>query len=202
MSLEGSDTFETAPTSILRPPAGGGQGSSGSFRSPAEEYSVEPEVKRRESERRSSGNQDRKDVSYHISAVEDDSLGESYYLIETDPQFPVGVDVPGNRFLDVNALASKLASLEVTRQGGEGECEGGVTTSLPAASGKNSQGWSSTEIMLSGGQAHSVPVYVEKKGTVVAWEFSSEPKGLAFGLSLQEDVAGSKAEQVSCWARG
>lgn len=195
MSLEGSDTFETAPTSILRPPVGE-RGSSGSFRSPAEEYSVEPEVRRKESERGSSGDHD---VSYHISAVEGDSLDDSYYLIETNPQFPVGVDVPGNRFLDVNALASKLASLEVTQQG-EGGAEGGVTTSLPGASGltpgKTSQGVTSTEIMLSGGQAHTVPVHVEKKGTVVAWEFSSEPKGLAFGLSLQEDMAGSKEEQV------
>lgn len=202
MSLEGSDTFETAPTSILRPP-GGGRGSSGSFRSPAEEYSVEPRAKKREMERGSSTDQDRKDVSYHISAVEGDSLDDSYYLIETNPQFPVGVDVPGNRFLDVNALASKLASLEVTRQG-EGGAEGGAITSLPGASGLtpggNSQGAesaSSTEIMLGGGQAHMVPVHVEKKGTVVAWEFSSEPKGLAFGLSLQEDTAGSKEEQVS-----
>ena len=161
--------------------------------SPAGEYSVDPEAKKRESARsdsQQSGGGASEGVQYHIAAVEGDSLGESYYLVDTNPQFPVGVDVPGNQFFDVDALASKLASLEVRQQGAGAP---GGEISDPTVSSKGSAGF--TEVALEGGGAHTVKVKVEKKGTAVSWEFMSEPKGLAFGLSF-EDLEGTKNEQV------
>ena len=43
------------------------------------------------------------------------------YIIETNPEasFPVGLDTHGARHLDVNTLASKLASIEVARKSEE-----------------------------------------------------------------------------------
>ena len=207
MSFEGSGNVETAPTSILRPPSSKGEarGSVGSLS--VGEYSVDPETKRREIVRSSSQQTDgtTEEVHYHIAAVEGDSLDESYYLIDAHPQFPVGLDVPGNRFLDVNALASRLASLEVTQgqrvEGGGAEspspgATGGATAAAPPADSQGGRSSTFTEISLSGGEAHTVTVAVEKKGTSVAWEFMSEPKGLAFGLSYQEDVPGARSQEV------
>ena len=201
MSFAGSDTYETAASSLF-PHRGDGPGSG------IEDYSVEPKAKEdeeeeeREREERGSVKEEeateaKKETSYRISAVEGDSLDESYYLIEASPQFPVGLDVPGNRFLDVNALASKLASLEVTREGTNagGGADGSAIFMPPRGNYERGAG-SFTEILLKGGQAHRVPVEVDKKGTVVSWEFSSEPKGLAFGLSVVEDVPGARSEQV------
>ena len=212
-SFEGLGNFETAPTSIFCPPSSSkdeGGGSVGCNWSPAEEYSVDPEDKKRESARSSSRQSNRggggptEVVEYHIAAVEGDSLEDSYYLIDTKPQFPVGVDVPGNQFFDVNALASKLASLEVTQ--GQVDRGGAEFNSSPVHRATGATAVTTraenlatgfTEISLGGGEAHTVTVKVEKKGTTVSWEFLSEPKGLAFGLSFQEDdVAGAKSEQV------
>ena len=210
MSFEGSGNFETVPTSILRPPSSKGEarGSVGSLS--LGEYSVDPETKRRESVRSSSQQADHsegatEEVHYHIATVEGDSLDESYYLIDAHPQFPVGLDVPGNRFLDVNALASRLASLEVTQgqrvegRGAESPspgATGGATAAAPPSDSQGRKSSSFTEISLGGGEAHTVTVVVEKKGTAVAWEFMSEPKGLAFGLSYQEDVPGGRSQEV------
>ena len=166
--------------------------------SPLDEYSVDPEVRRRESARSSSRQSGVEGVQYHIAAVEGDSLEDSYYLIDTNPQFPVGVDVPGNKFFDVNALASKLASLEVRQEESPASSTGGHKSGpLPGAMGGGGEGLAGfTEVALEGGSAHTVKVKVEKKGTAIAWEFMSEPKGLAFGLSF-EDFEGAKSEQVS-----
>ena len=50
------------------------------------------------------------------------------------------------------------------------------------------------EVMMVGGGVHSVPITIEKRGTAIAWEFNTKPKGVAFGIiykptseSLQED---------------
>jgi hypothetical protein len=167
--------------------------------SPLDEYSVDPAVRKRESERSSGPQSGVEAVQYHIAAVEGDSLGDSYYLIDTNPQFPQGVDVPGNKFLDVNALASKLASLEVRQQGNPATTGGDNSDPLQGATGGKEiprEGLTGfTEVVLEGGSAHTVKVKVEKKGTAIAWEFMSEPKGLAFGL-LFEDFEEAKIEQI------
>ena len=189
-SFEESGTFDSAPGNNIRPHSW----------SPLDEYSVDPAVRKRESERSSGPQSGVEAVQYHIAAVEGDSLGDSYYLIDTNPQFPVGVDVPGNKFLDVNALASKLASLEVRQQGNPATTGGDNSDPLQGATGGREiprEGLTGfTEVALEGGSAHTVKVKVEKKGTAIAWEFMSEPKGLAFGLSF-EDFEGAKIEQVS-----
>ena len=205
--FEGLGNIKAASASAVQPPSSSkveGGGSAGFTWSPAEEYSVDPEAKKRESARsgslpssRGGGNDE---VQYHIAAVEGDSFDDSYYLIDTNPQFPVGLDVPGNRLLDVNALASKLATLEVTQmQHHDGRGSDGCAS--PGAvglevTGVNTGGNGFTEIALGGSKAHTVTVKVEQQGTAVAWEFSSEPKGLAFGLSFEDDIEGAQTEQV------
>ena len=203
-SFEGSGTFDSAPGNNIRPHSSACRleaGETGRWSwSPLDEYSVDPAVRKRESERSSGPQSGVEAVQYHIAAVEGDSLGDSYYLIDTNPQFPVGVDVPGNKFLDVNALASKLASLEVRQQGNPATTGGDNSDPLQGATGGKEiprEGLTGfTEVVLEGGSAHTVKVKVEKKGTAIAWEFMSEPKGLAFGLSF-EDFEGAKIEQVS-----
>ena len=203
-SFEGSGTFDSAPGNNIRPHSSACRleaGETGRWSwSPLDEYSVDPAVRKRESERSSGPQSEVEAVQYHIAAVEGDSLGDSYYLIDTNPQFPVGVDVPGNKFLDVNALASKLASLEVRQQGNPATTGGDNSDPLQGATGGREiprEGLTGfTEVALEGGSAHTVKVKVEKKGTAIAWEFMSEPKGLAFGLSF-EDFEGAKIEQVS-----
>lgn len=61
------------------------------------------------------------DMSIRISTVEGDTTDDSYYIIETNPEasFPVGLDTHGTQHLDVDALASKLASIEVARKSEE-----------------------------------------------------------------------------------
>ena len=202
-SFEGSGTFDSAaPGNNIRPHSSASRletGETGRWSwSPLDEYSVDPAVRKRESERSSGPQLGVEGVQYHIAAVED-SLEDGYYLIDTNPQFPVGVDVPGNKLFDVNALASKLASLEVRQQGNPATAGGENSDPLQGATGGREiprEGLTGfTEVALEGGSAHTVKVKVEKKGTAIAWEFMTEPKGLAFGL-LFEDFEGAKTEQV------
>ena len=200
-SYEGSGNFDTAMANVLRPSSSSKADGGGRNWSPAEEYSVDPKDKKRESVRSSSQQSSRAEVQYHIASVEGDTADESYYIIDANPQFPMGVDIPGNRFLDVNALASKLASLEVAH--GQMDTGGPSSNSSLGPPGDVARGENQsenltgfTEISLEGGAAHTVTVKVEKKGTAMAWEFLSEPKGLAFGLFFQEDVPDAKVEQV------
>ena len=61
------------------------------------------------------------DMSIHISTIEGETTDDSYYIIETNPEasFPVGLDTHGAQHLDVDALTSKLASIEVARKSEE-----------------------------------------------------------------------------------
>ena len=36
--------------------------------------------------------------------------------------------------------------------------------------------------MMAGGGVHTVPITIEKSVTAIAWEFNTEPKGIAFGI--------------------
>ena len=52
------------------------------------------------------------------------------------------------------------------------------------------------EVMMQGGGVHSVPITIEKCGTAIAWEFSTEPKGLAFGIVYKPTSDSSKEDEV------
>eukprot|EP00731_Ephydatia_muelleri_P012818 Em0007g128a len=81
--------------------------------------------------------------------------------------------------LDVNALATKLASLEVADRDRE--------MSTPVGRSLTPLSSDFKEVGLEGGACHRVTITVETIGTVVGWEFSTEPKGLAFGITFCKD---------------
>ena len=60
-------------------------------------------------------------MSIRISTIERETTDDSYYIIEMNPEasFPVGQDTHGAQHLDINALTSKLASIEVARKSEE-----------------------------------------------------------------------------------
>ena len=60
-------------------------------------------------------------MSIHISTIEGETTDDSYYIIETNPEasFLVGLDTHGAQHLDVDALTSKLASIEIARKSEE-----------------------------------------------------------------------------------
>lgn len=163
------------------------------------DYQVDPELKQREAEKlRCNGEEiNIPDGSVRISSVEGTTDEDGYYVIESDPQnsvFPVGLDSPGTPTLDVNALASKLASLEVsttveqpyTRQTSDSSSSSG--TAVRSAEVK--------EVMIDGGGVHSLPVTIGKTGTAIVWEFSTEPKGISFGIGYKERKSSEKEEEV------
>lgn len=174
------------------------------------EYSVDPETMRRENERDNkpdpeSDKSSIPDSNFSITSVPGETIDESYYLIEATPldgedegegTFPVGLDNPGSTSLDVNALASKLATLE----GGVANHDVGVTLAgarrLSTASGSRVGCSDVTEVTLEGGGAHKVPVGIERHGTAIAWEFSTEPKGIAFGIWYRESKESSREDEV------
>ena len=50
--------------------------------------------------------------------------------------------------------------------------------------------------MMQGGGVHSVPITIEKCGTAIAWEFNTEPKGIAFGIVYKPTSESSKEDEV------
>ena len=53
-----------------------------------------------------------------------------------------------------------------------------------------------TEVMMQGGTTHPVHVTIEKCGTAIAWEFSTEPKGIAFGIVYKSTSENSQEYEV------
>ena len=49
---------------------------------------------------------------------------------------------------------------------------------------------------MQGGTTHPVPVIIEKCGTAIAWEFSTEPKGIAFGIVYKSTSENSQEYEV------
>ena len=190
-SFEGSGQFATAPTSIN--PA---VFSESLMTCNSTEYIVDPELKKKEAQKNG-------DADFKITSVEGSSPSDSYYIIDATPQgsqFPVGLDSPGHTQLDVTALASKLASLEPE---GLVDPERLLTDTLTSSANLGlSVGRANTtdycEVLLSGGGVHRVPVPVDKSGTVVLWEFRTDPKGIAFGLTYQENENGKEEEVCVC----
>lgn len=162
------------------------------------DYLVDPELKQREAEKinRASEEIDISDGSVRISSVEGYDDQDGYYVIESDPQngaFPVGLDSPGTPKLDVDALASKLASLEMSatiekshaRRISDSSTSSGVTKSPEYR-----------EVMIEGGGVKNVSMSVAKSGTAIVWEFSTEPKGIAFGIWYKEKKDSQKEVEV------
>jgi len=182
-SLDISTQFETAPSSIN--PAGFDTASLQSCNST--DYGVDPELKKVEAQKSPANN-------FHISSVDGETKDDGYYIIDAKPKgsaFPVGLDSSSSSMqLDVNALASKLASLEV------GQLENLESSTASFMTSPNKENAQYCEVMLGGGEAHKVTVQVDKLGTVVAWEFSTEPKGIAFGISYQANEQQSREEVV------
>ncbi len=180
------------------------------------EYSVDPEVMRRENERLdpesnrtgdSTGVVSDFDSNFCISSVPGETIDESYYLIETAPPgekpplgeegggtFPVGLDNPGSTSLDVNALASKLATLEGY---GANQNVGAASERRLSTDSAGRVGCADvTEVVMEGGGVHKVPVKVEQHRTAIVWEFSTEPKGIAFGIWYRETKGSSREDEV------
>lgn len=182
------------------------------------EYSVDPMSMRREAgqgeeskaRERLSGSPfcSDGDTNYHISSVQGETIDECYYIIDTQtrphPQetaFPVGLDDPGSVRLDVDALACKLASLQgshVTNTA-DSAAEGG---SGGGGGGRESVGSGMvgcvdmTEVTLEGGAVHKVGVAIERHGMAIVWEFSTEPKGIAFGICYRETKNSTREDEV------
>ena len=151
------------------------------------EYIVDPELKKREA----------MNDDFHIQSVDGETEDDSYYVVDATPKgsrFPVGLDSSGSMQLDVNALASKLANLEA------GQSENSQHSMSPLVTSPNMTGHTNTrycEVVLGGGEAHKVNVNVGRLGTVVAWEFNTDPKGIAFGISYKVDEEQTREEVVS-----
>ena len=184
-SLDISTQFETAPSSIN--PVKFDTASLQSCNST--DYAVDPELKKMETQKSDASK------NFHISSVDGETGDDGYYVIDARPKgsvFPVGLDSSSSSMqLDVNALATKLASLEV------GQLEKQESSTASFTTSPTAEDTHYCEVMLGGGEAHKVTVVVEKLGTVVAWEFSTEPKGIAFGISYQQNDQQPREEVVS-----
>ena len=171
------------------------------------EYSVKPEVKQREAERGRLSQMEPSvcsisDIDYRITSIPGETLDEGYCLIDAESKgesFPIGLDDPGSISLDVSALASKLAKLEDNGDEQGQKTRTNSSRTLSIGSGKI-DGLDFTEVSMEGGGLHKVPVRVEKCGTTIAWEFSTEPKGIAFGIWYKETRESTKEDEV--WGRG
>jgi len=175
------------------------------------EYSVDPELRHREAEKLRqqqeaiASNTDAELTSFDkftVRSVQGATIEEDYYLIEADQSLPPAAtrDTTGNLTnprdmlgsLDVGALASKLQLLENFGEENDGKVR---RTSLSGiGSGMEYGEWNRVEI--GEGAAHVVTVPIEKAGTSVAWEFRTEPKGIAFGISYKESLS-SREDDVS-----
>ena len=181
------------------------------------DYSVDPALQLREAEKIKQADQQ---VIYlddalkaSICSVQGETFDEDYYLIDTESvsltttangnaSFPVGLVDPitGPGALDVGALASRLSMLESSTLAVEDRGrvdDGGDGQDQPSLSRQTSEGCGEmTEVELGGGEVHEVRMVVERCGTGVVWEFSTEPKGIAFGISYREKMDTTQEDEV------
>ena len=52
------------------------------------------------------------------------------------------------------------------------------------------------EVMMQGGGVHTVPITIAECGTAIAWEFNTEPKGIAFGITYKPSAENSQEDEV------
>lgn len=126
-------------------------------------------------------------VTYTVTATDVTTVDpdDEFCVIEAMPKsevFPMGLDSPGNSHLDVHALQAKLAKLESTSECID-EMDGLRRSSLSPA---QSDVMEVDDMEVDGGKVHNVAVKVATPRTVVSWQFSSQPKGIATGLKYQE----------------
>ncbi len=163
------------------------------------DYLVDPELKQREAEKihRQTGEEiSTSDGSVRISSVEGEDDQDGYYVIESDPQngaFPVGLDSPGIPKLDVESLASKLASLEMSATIEKSHARRVSDSSTSSGVARSTE---YKEVMIEGGGVKNVSMSVAKIGTAIVWEFSTEPKGIAFGIWYKEKKDSEKEVEV------
>ena len=164
------------------------------------EYSVDPELRVKEAERML--RQDKTQViildngqEANIRSVQGRTADDGYCIIDTE----ISTDAanlttsscpmnPTSVLETLDALASKLSLLEsnLVKEDGEGDWvdEGGRRNALGVVSPHCGE---MKEVLLGGGESHSVKLLVDRCRTSVMWEFSTEPKGIAFGISYQEE---------------
>ena len=53
------------------------------------------------------------------------------------------------------------------------------------------------EVVIDGGGVQNVPMAVVRIGTAIVWEFSTKPKGIAFGIWYKEKKDSQKEVEVS-----
>ncbi len=53
------------------------------------------------------------------------------------------------------------------------------------------------EVVIDGGGVQNVPMTVVRIGTAIVWKFSTEPKGIAFGIWYKEKKDSQKEVEVS-----
>lgn len=168
------------------------------------EYSVDPELRLREAERMKRqpnpvitlGD----GLEVNIRSVEGATIDEDYCLIDTGVESYTTDTNPTVVLggLDLGAIASRLSLLVSTSlasvERDEGANEGGKRHGLSMTSPEYGE---MTKVVLGGGEMHCVNVLVDKCGTAVCWEFSTEPKGIAFGISYKEEEEASQEVEVS-----
>ena len=184
-----------------------------SFRSVSSlEYSVDPELRQREAEKlrrqqeRMVSNTDAGQTScdsYTVRSVQGATIDEDYYLIETDQSLSpeAAKDTTGNLTnpldmlgsLDVGALSSKLQLLENFAT----DKDGHLRRSSLSGKGEGMEYGEWNRVEIGEGAAHVMPVPIDKAGTSVAWEFRTEPKGIAFSISYKESSTSSREDDVS-----
>ena len=101
-----------------------------------------------------------------------------YVVIETQTSgsmFPLGLDSQQGR-LDVKALATKLEVADRDKE-----------MSTPVGRSLTPLSSDFKEVGLEGEACLRVAITMETIGTVVGWEFSTEPKGLDFGITFCKD---------------
>ena len=52
------------------------------------------------------------------------------------------------------------------------------------------------EVMMQGGGVHTVPITIAKCGTAIVWEFNTEPKGIAFGITYKPSDESGREDDV------
>lgn len=125
-------------------------------------------------------------TTYTLTSTDNTTVDpdDEFCVIDTMPKgeaFPFG-----DSRLDVHALRNKLASLESSTVNGLEEETGDYRKGSNQVSPTSSDIQEVSDMEVEGGSVHSVLVLVETPRTVVSWQFSSQPKGIALGLKYQE----------------
>ncbi len=89
-------------------------------------------------------------------------------------------------------MRAKLATLEASNNNDPSTTAAATTNGFNGNSASSSQDNAQEvdDLEVDGGQCHKVMVKVSAPRTVVQWQFSSQPRGIAMGLNYQESENG------------